>query len=198
MTLDDSVPPRSTPAGIPNCEETFGAEPGATLPELDPPKKKVHVTPESIGRFRVIRHLGSGGMGRVYLVEDTELGRHVALKLIGDVEGPSIGDVRHERMLREARALAKLDHPNVVTIFDVGILDRQVYIAMEFVSGTTLRAWLHHRTRSVDEILGVFVQAGRGLAAAHAAGLVHRDFKPDNALVGDDSCRRRHQQSRCR
>ena len=137
----------------------------------------------AVGRYLVLELLGTGGMGAVYAAYDPELDRKVAVKLVLPGAGGSIG---RARMLREAQAIARLSHPNVVTVHDVGTRVDEVFVAMELVDGDTLTAWLGERTRTTDEILDVFVQAGRGLAAAHRAGLVHRDFKPDNVLVGKD------------
>jgi serine/threonine-protein kinase len=124
-------------------------------------------------------------MGVVYAAEDPRLGRKVALKLLH----PALAEVAEEqqqRLLREAQAMARLSHPNVLPVFDLGTEGRQVFLAMEFIEGPTLAAWLKQRERTWREILGIFLEAGRGLAAAHQAGLVHRDFKPTNVLVGAD------------
>ncbi len=134
-----------------------------------------------VGRHVIVERLGEGAMGIVYLATDPELHRKVALKLLRPGSARGAG----ERMQREAQAMAKVTHPNVVTVHDVGRFRGAVYLAMEFVDGRTLRAWCADE-RSVDERLAVLVAAGRGLAAAHAAGLVHRDFKPENVLVGSD------------
>ncbi len=133
-----------------------------------------------VARFRVLERLGAGGMGVVYTAYDPELDRAVALKLVRVQEG------REDAALNEAKALARLSHPNVVPVHDVGILDRHVYIVMELVRGQTLAAWARAPERTTREILRVYLQAGAALAAAHEVGLVHRDFKPDNALVGRD------------
>lgn len=138
--------------------------------------------PIRIGRYVTIRTVGSGGMGTVWEAYDQQLGRRVALKLLN-----SISDQRQdmvERLQREAQALARLSHPNVVTVYEVGEDDGRGYISMEFVDGPDLREYCHDRDwrRTLD----VFMDAGRGLAAAHAAGIFHRDFKPSNVLVGAD------------
>jgi len=140
--------------------------------------------PVKIGRFTVLKRLGAGGMGVVYAAYDTELDRKVALKLLRGVNNE---DAHITRLRREAQALAKAAHPNVVHVYEVGDFRKQVFVAMEFVEGVTLRDWTPSEDREpVAQIVEVFIEAGRGLAAAHAAGLVHRDFKPDNAMVGDD------------
>jgi tetratricopeptide (TPR) repeat protein/tRNA A-37 threonylcarbamoyl transferase component Bud32 len=136
-----------------------------------------------IGRFAILRKLGQGGMGVVFLAYDEGLDRKVALKLLRRSRDPHRS---RARLTREAQALARLSHPNVVGIHEIGEHDGQIYIAMEYVRGQTLRQWMNRETRPWREVLRVLLQAGRGLEAAHAAGLVHRDFKPDNVLVGED------------
>jgi WD40 repeat protein len=149
-----------------------------------------HFTPGTrLGRYEVIELLGEGGMGTVYRARDTELARQVALKRIA-VERPgrsgrqSIEESR-VRLRREAQAMARIDHPGVVRIYDAGIEEGQLYVAMELVAGGTLVDWLNERKRSWREVVKVMVAAGRGLAAAHSAGLVHRDIKPGNILVDE-------------
>jgi tRNA A-37 threonylcarbamoyl transferase component Bud32 len=136
-----------------------------------------------IGRFAILRKLGQGGMGVVFLAYDEHLDRKLALKLLQRARDPYRS---RARLTREAQALARLSHPNVVGIHEIGEHDGQIYIAMEYVRGRTLRRWLDTQPRPWREVVAVLLQAGRGLEAAHAAGLVHRDFKPDNVLVGDD------------
>ncbi|WP_170135606.1 protein kinase domain-containing protein [Nannocystis exedens] len=141
---------------------------------------------DRLGRYRLLRVLGQGGMGVVYVAYDEQLDRRVAIKR---VRTDSRGGTAHGRILHEAKALAQLSHPNVVQIFEVSASAGRIFIAMEYVAGRTLRAWTarwREAGGSQRELLDMFVQAGRGLAAAHAQGLVHRDFKPENVLVGDD------------
>ena len=137
-----------------------------------------------LGRYVVLEEIGQGGMGMVFAAYDPELNRKVALKLMRPNQRER--KRKKNRLLKEAQALAKLAHPNVITVYDVGTLDDRVFVAMELVEGDTLKGWLKKKKRKWDEILKVFVQAGRGLAAAHTAGLIHRDFKPDNVLIGGD------------
>jgi tetratricopeptide (TPR) repeat protein/predicted Ser/Thr protein kinase len=140
--------------------------------------------PVKIGRFTVLKRLGAGGMGVVYAAYDNELDRKIAIKLLRGVDETGAHIVR---LKREAQALAKLSHPNVVQVYENGFFRKQLFVAMEFVEGVSLREWEPTPGGSaVDEILEKFIEAGRGLAAAHAAGLIHRDFKPDNVLVGND------------
>ncbi|HET6585768.1 MAG TPA: serine/threonine-protein kinase, partial [Nannocystaceae bacterium] len=131
-------------------------------------------------QYRVDGIIGAGAMGVVYRAHHLRLDRPVALKL------QRTASLDHARLEREARAMAKLSHPHVVAVYDVGTWASDVYIAMEFVDGWSLRAWLEATKRPWKVALDTCMQAGRGLAAAHAAGIIHRDFKPDNVLVGMD------------
>ncbi len=144
--------------------------------------------PERIGRYDVLSRLGEGGMGVVYAAFDRELSRRVAVKVLRERGGPRWAALAKPRLLREARTLARVTHPNVVALFDVGSFEipgepEQLYLAMELVDGRPLRVW--QTGRGVAEILAMYIDAGHGLAAAHAEGVVHRDFKPDNVLVDD-------------
>lgn len=134
-----------------------------------------------LGRYMLLEALGAGGMGSVYLAYDPELDRRVALKLLH----LDLGSQAPERLLEEGRALARLSHPNVLWVHDVGTAFGQVYVALEYVEGESLAQWLTVK-RPWREVLQVFLQAGAGLEAAHAAGIVHRDFKPANVLLGRD------------
>jgi tetratricopeptide (TPR) repeat protein len=141
---------------------------------------------DTIGRYLILQRIGAGGMGVVYAAFDPELDRRVALKLVrGHLEGTH-GSKGEQRLLREAQAMARLSHPNVITVHDAGTCDGGVFVAMEFVEGQTLKQWLEGRKRSWEEIVAIFADAGHGLMAAHAASLVHRDFKPDNVMIGVD------------
>src|SRR5262245_43441220 len=153
---------------------------------------------QRFGRYEVIEEIGAGGMGVVLAAHDPELDRRVAIKILR-AEAITVAqkvaehtvrlgpdgrrrDLRRERLLAEGRAMAKISHPNLVAVYEVGEIDGQVFLVMEYVEGTTLAAWCRE-DRPWREVLRAFVQAGRGLDAAHAAGLVHGDFKPGNALV---------------
>jgi tRNA A-37 threonylcarbamoyl transferase component Bud32/tetratricopeptide (TPR) repeat protein len=138
----------------------------------------------SFGRYRLLHRIGEGGMGSVYAAYDEHLERKIAVKLIR----PSRLDNAElrERTLREARALARLSHPNVVHVYEAGEVESQLFVAMEFLAGPTLRAWLDGQRRPWREVVQAFCQAGEGLAAAHAQGIIHRDFKPHNAMFGAD------------
>ncbi|MGE0550630.1 MAG: protein kinase [Kofleriaceae bacterium] len=137
-----------------------------------------------IDRYLVLRPIGSGGMGTVYAAYDPVLDRKVALKLLHR------GAEDHRlRLIREAQAMARVSSPNVVAVHDAGVFDDQVYVSMELVAGGTLRTWLKQSPRTWRDITRVFSAAAQGLAAAHAGGLVHRDFKPDNVLIDGERVR---------
>ncbi len=160
-------------------EATRTGKRNARVAEPDaPPARK-------IGRFVIDGVLGEGGMGVVLAAHDPDLDRKVAIKLLHDDEDGGDPTAR-TRLMREAQAMARLRHPNVVTVHEVGRHDGDVYVAMEYVPGGTLRMWLDgNASARWSDILDKFVPAGRGLASAHVAGLVHRDFKPDNVMVDD-------------
>ena len=140
-----------------------------------------------IHRYLIIRLIGKGGMGAVYQAYDPELDRRIAIKMLTvSPQADETASVPHARLMREAQALAKLNHPNVISVFDVGTHQDCVYIAMEYVAGKTLRDWLGETNPTRQEIIEVFLAAGKGLQAAHAEGIIHRDFKPENLLVGEN------------
>lgn len=135
----------------------------------------------AFGRYQLVGVIGRGSMGVVFRARDPVLTREVALKVM-DTESVAFGT---QRLLREAQAMARVIHPNVVTVFDAGWCHEVPFVAMQLVEGVGLEAWLH-RSRDWREVTGVFRQAAEGLAAVHRAGLVHRDFKPSNAVLGHD------------
>jgi len=140
--------------------------------------------PLKAGRYVLLEPVGRGGVGEVYAAYDPELDRRVAIKLVR-ADARAWGDLQR-RMQREAQAMARVRHPNVVAIHDVGQFRDRVFIAMELLEGMTLSAWNRGERRSWEEVRDVFVQAGRGLTAVHASGMVLRDFKPANVWIGDD------------
>ena len=161
----------------------LGAETDAAA--AAPPAGRASAVPEvgsSQGRYVVLETLGRGAMGCVLRAYDPKLQREVALKI---VSGRTLEPTARERMLREARAMAQLSHPHVVAVYDAEESDDGVVLVMEYVPGRTLRGWVRSSPRPWPEIVAHFRQAGRGLAAAHAVGLLHRDFKPDNVLVAE-------------
>ncbi|HWB79051.1 MAG TPA: tetratricopeptide repeat protein [Nannocystaceae bacterium] len=173
--LDDGPESRPEPRAALRPAEDFGAR-----AEIANKLFGDEATPVMIGRFRVTRRLGEGGMGRVYAAIDAELDRRIAVKLLADPA--TSGSVARERMLREARSLAKLSHPHVVAIFDVGEHYGSIFLAMEFVDGMSLADW-QRDAQPWRVVLDKYLQAGEGLAAVHDTGLVHRDFKPANVLI---------------
>ena len=153
--------------------QTAGAPAAGKMPELG--------RGTCIGRYVIVDRLGHGGMGVVYRAYDPDLDRRVALKLVRD-----LSDEATARIILEAQALAKVSHPNIVQVFDVGTFADTVFIAMELIEGRTLSQWHKGERPDWRDTLAHLIEAGRGLAAAHAAGLIHRDFKPNNAIVGGD------------
>ncbi len=171
-------------------EQLFGSSPSSPAPETPPPSAAPEPgqdpdDPTRIGRFVVIKRIGEGGMGMVFAAYDDALDRKVAVKLLHP-RGSGQGSDARTRLIREAQALARLSHPSVIHVYEVGTWQEQVYVAMEFVDGGTLGQWQRQEGRSWREVLDAYVAAGRGLAAAHAAGIVHRDFKAANVLVRRD------------
>ena len=138
--------------------------------------------PVTFGRFKVLDVIGQGGMGIVYACYDDQLERKVAVKVLLGKTFHNV-EIARARLLREAQAMARLSHPNIVTVLEVGTVDDQLYVAMEFVPGLALDAWIAREPRSWREVLAAYLQAGRGLEAAHRANIIHRDFKPQNVLI---------------
>ncbi|MBL4687565.1 MAG: protein kinase [Nannocystaceae bacterium] len=155
---------------------------GAAQAATSPPEPLEPVELGSVGRYELAGVVGVGAMGIVYRARDPQLERDVALKILR----PRAPHPNAPSLLEEAKAVAAIDHPHVVTVYDVGAVDGTVYMAMELVAGQTLRAHITRTPRPWREVVEIMAKAGRGLAAVHQAGLVHCDFKPDNVLVGDD------------
>ena len=145
---------------------------------------------QTLGRYRITRLIGEGGMGVVYEATDTRLARRVALKVLG---GDFTSDSEKvKRFIHEARAASSLNHPNILTVYDFGEYkspdsdERFHYIAMEYVDGQTLKELMSDKTISVNEVIGYLIQACAGLEKAHQAGIVHRDLKPENLMISSD------------
>jgi serine/threonine protein kinase len=173
--VDDAPPPSLGPSSLRSSLES----------SLQSSRRSSPVSVgQQVGRFRILGELGRGGMGIVYLAQDDQLQRPIALKVL--VTGLTRHEERRRRFLREARAAASVSHPNLATIYDVGEADGRVFIAMERIEGQTLRLILATRRLSVDDAVGFMAQVLAGLAKAHQAGVVHRDLKPDNVMVTED------------
>ena len=157
-----------------------------TTPETDrdPLDTALLARGTAVGPYLILERVGSGGMGVVYAAYDPELDRKVAVKLLRAED--SLGPASHARLLREAQAMARLTHPSVLTVYHAGSYETALFIAMELIDGSTLKRWMTEAPRSWRACLAKLVPAGQGLAAAHAAGIVHRDFKPENVLLASD------------
>lgn len=157
-------------------------------PAPPPAPRRLLLPGTVIDRYILVEHLGSGGLGDVYKAYDPELDRRIAVKILRSsvLKAEAKLGLPQDRLRREAQALAKLRHPNVVAVHDVGEFGEEAFIAMGFADGLPLHRWAQTFTPGWSRIRDVFLDAGRGLAAAHAAGLVHRDFKPENVVVGQD------------
>lgn len=158
----------------------FDAAEDTPCPDGTLPVRRTPDAPTRIGRYVVIKRIGAGGMGVVYAAYDDKLDRKVAVKLLRAGYGP-VPQTARQRLLREAQAIARLSHRSVIQVYEVGTHEDEVFVAMEYVEGSTLKQW--QPSRDWREILARYLDAGRGLCAAHAAGIVHRDFKADNVLV---------------
>ena len=194
----DPASPEPTLAAMPSASPTLAVDPhdasradeheetiaGALTSPRAPDQPLA--TGDRLGRYVISDRLGAGGMGAVYAAHDPDLDRRVAIKVLH--AGLAVSDATGgpQRLLREAQAMARLSHPNVLSVFDVGVVGTRLFIAMEMIEGCDLRQWLAMKRRSWKAILEVYVAAGAGLAAAHDAGIIHRDFKPDNVLCANN------------
>ncbi len=173
-----SAPAETTPGRDPELVGGRAAARTARSPDF-------RLRGDVVGRYVVLDKIGAGGMGIVYAAYDPELDRKIALKLLRP-GASGRAEIARARLLREAQALARLNHPGVIAVHDVGTFEEQVFIAMEFVDGVDAAQWVASARKSWREVLPIWRQAGEGIAAAHAAGVVHRDLKPENVLIGND------------
>jgi tetratricopeptide (TPR) repeat protein/tRNA A-37 threonylcarbamoyl transferase component Bud32 len=185
LTAQDGSPsgPAQRP-GAPADEETL-AESGLDHIAVQDRERRLQRGTE-VGRYVVLERVGAGAVGVVYAAYDPELDRKIALKLLRAKRADRTASEGTARLLREAQAMARIEHVNVIAVHDVGTFEDSVFVAMEFVDGCTLGRWMRSKQRPWREVLDTFIRAGRGLEAAHARSLVHRDFKPDNVLIGND------------
>jgi hypothetical protein len=185
-TGEEDTLARADQPATPRVDSSAATRASGSDPSDEPATSDDEAFPPRIGRFLVFKVVGTGGMGRVFAAYDPKLDRRVALKLVPPARAGE-GIEWHNRLVREAQALARLSHPNVVTVHEVDTTaDGQLYVVMELVEGQDLARLLAAAPRPWREVLALFAAAGEGLAAAHAAGLIHRDFKPANVLVGTD------------
>jgi tetratricopeptide (TPR) repeat protein/tRNA A-37 threonylcarbamoyl transferase component Bud32 len=174
------------PFSGPETDRGVETGPRTDKSDLAPPAEQLQ-RGTTLGRYTVLGKVGAGGMGVVYAAYDPEIDRKVAIKLVKTTAADKLkASEGRARLLREAQAMARLTHPNIVAVHDVGTFAGQVFIVMEYVEGQTLRQWLEAKPRAYRQILTPFLQAGQALAAAHAVGLIHRDFKLENVLVARD------------
>ncbi len=168
------------------CRKLLATVSNGSAPPTQP-ERGILSPGDKLGRYEIERLLAAGGMGMLYIAQDTQLRRRVALKLMRPAFG---GDLGRVRLLREAQAMAALAHPNVIGVYELGEVDGRVFVAMELVEGGTLREWMKKPGSTWRDVVDLFVAAGKGLSAAHHVGVIHRDFKPENVLVSRDGTAR--------
>jgi serine/threonine-protein kinase len=179
--LDEHCPPGRIRAEV---ERLLGGTRAGSFMSMSAPQQllaEASEVPSRIGRFKIERELGAGGMGIVYAAVDVWLGRHVGLKIVQPRATPD--EERRKRLVWDARAASALNHPNIVTVYETGDSDGVDYVAMELVAGRTLAEALHSEPWPQSRVLAIAVQIAAALEAAHAQGIVHRDLKPSNVIL---------------
>lgn len=178
------MPDRQKPGETWLASATAPTQDGGQTIDPTPDESRVVVQTTRIGRFSLLREIGAGGMGTVFAAYDDQLDRKVALKIL---RKPRAGNERQRRqILREARAAARVSHPNVVSVYEVNDADGLIHIAMEYIDGETLHSWQSKGGHHWRQVLSMYIQVGQALQAAHEVDVVHRDFKPENVLIGED------------